>query len=75
MIKKTDTTTPNIKDKVYSMFILGTDGDGYKQALSYQLGGLIFFSHDIKNKTQCSNFIKEIKENSKYPLFLSKKYL
>ena len=28
-------------------------------------------NEDIKDKTQCSNFIKEIKANSKYPLFLS----
>lgn len=40
----------DLKDKVYSMFILGTSGGGYEKALSRPLGGLIFFTYDIESK-------------------------
>lgn len=61
----------NIKEKVYSMFILGTEGDGYKSALQYPLGGLIFFTKDILNALQFSDMIAEIKSQASFPLFLS----
>lgn len=61
----------DIKDKVYSMFIIGTDGGGFEKALSHPLGGLIFFTHDIQSKTQFKNFIDGIKSKSSAPLFLS----
>ena len=61
----------NLQDKVYSMFILGTSGDGYRQALTHPLGGLIFFTHDIESKNQFKNLIDEIKSEATYPLFLS----
>lgn len=61
----------DLKDKIYSMFILGTEGEGYKNALSHPLGGIIFFSHDIKSKEQFKNLVKEIKTKSCHPLFLS----
>lgn len=32
----------DLKTKLYQMFILGTDGDGYKEALRKGLGGIIF---------------------------------
>lgn len=63
--------TMNLIDKVYSMFILGTEGGGYEKALSYPLGGLIFFTHDIQSKDQFKTFIKDIKNKSSAPLFLS----
>lgn len=58
-------------DKVYSMFIIGTEGEGYKKALSHPLGGLIFFTKDIKSTEQFKNLIQNIKVRSRYPLFLS----
>ena len=42
----------DIIDKLCSMFILGTQGDGYKTLLTRPLGGLIFFTHDIQSKNQ-----------------------
>lgn len=58
-------------DKVYSMFIIGTEGEGYQKALSHPLGGLIFFTKDIKSTEQFKNLIQNIKVRSRYPLFLS----
>lgn len=61
----------NIKEKVYQMFILGTDGDGYKKALNDGLGGIIFFTHDIQTPEQFKTLIKECKSIAKIPPFLS----
>ncbi|MBO5434665.1 glycoside hydrolase family 3 protein [bacterium] len=61
----------DIKDKLYSMFILGTQGGGYEKLLTHPLGGLIFFTHDIQSKEQFKNLIKNIKNKAKYPLFFS----
>ena len=58
-------------DKVYSMFIIGTDGGGYEKALNYPLGGLIFFTYDIKSKEQFKKLVDDIKQKSTAPLFLS----
>ncbi len=61
----------DLKDKIYSMFILGTEGEGYKKALAHPLGGLIFFTHDIHSKEQFKNLVSEIKSKATTPLFLS----
>ena len=61
----------NLIDKVYSMFIIGTEGGGYEKALSHPLGGIIFFTHDIQSKEQFKNLIKNVKKKSSAPLFLS----
>ena len=61
LLKQQVYKTMNLIDKVYSMFILGTEGGGYEKALSYPLGGLIFFTHDIQSKDQFKTFIKDIK--------------
>ena len=61
----------DIKDKVYSMFIIGTDGGGYEKALFYPLGGLIFFTHDIQTKDQFKTLVNDIKKKATFPLFLS----
>ena len=61
----------NIREKLYQMFILGTDGDGYKEALKNNLGGIIFFTKDIQSKEQFKNLIADIKSISKTPPFLS----
>lgn len=60
-----------LKEKLYQMFILGLEGNGYKQALEQGLGGVIFFTKDIQTKTQFQDLINEIKSESKIPPFLS----
>ena len=60
-----------LKEKLYQMFILGTEGEGYKQALKQGLGGIIFFTKDIQTKDQFKNLINEIKSESLIPPFLS----
>lgn len=61
----------DLKTKLYQMFILGTDGDGYKDALAKGLGGIIFFSHDIKSPEQFKKLTTEITKMAKFPPFLS----
>lgn len=53
------------------MFILGTDGDGYKKALTNGLGGMIFFTKDIQTPNQFKTLINDIKSISKIIPFLS----
>ncbi len=60
-----------LKEKLYQMFILGLEGEGYKQALSQGLGGVIFFTKDIQTPEQFKKLISEIKTLSKVPPFLS----
>lgn len=54
---------------VYQMFILGTGN--LDEALRRGLGGVIFFTRDIKSKEQFKNLISEIKSKSLIPPFLS----
>lgn len=61
----------NLRQKLYQMFILGTDGDGYKKALQNGLGGIIFFTHDIKTPEQFKALIQECKKYAVIPPFLS----
>jgi len=61
----------DLKTKLYQMFILGTDGDGYKLALGKGLGGVIFFTYDIKTQDQFKQLISDIKLKAKIPPFLA----
>lgn len=61
----------NLREKLYQLFVLGTDGDGLQTALKQGLGGVIFFSHDIESKKQFTNLIIDLKKISKTPPFLS----
>lgn len=61
----------DLKTKLYQMFILGTDGNGYKEALSKGLGGIIFFTKDIQAPEQLKNLISDIKAKSLISPFLS----
>ncbi len=61
----------DLRQKVYQMFLLGTSGDGYLQALENNLGGVIFFTDDIETSEQFSNLIKNIKSISLTHPFLS----
>lgn len=60
----------NLKQKVYQMFILGTEGGGYKAALENNLGGIIFFTRDIQSADQFKHLINEVKHIGTSP-FLS----
>lgn len=53
------------------MFILGLDGNGYKEALAKGLGGIIFFTKDIQTPEQFKNLCAEITSQSKITPFLS----
>jgi beta-N-acetylhexosaminidase len=61
----------NLKEKLYQMFIIGTEGGNYEQALKYGLGGIIFFTKDIKSVEQFKVLISKIKKMSKISPFLS----
>lgn len=60
-----------LKEKLYQMFILGTDGNGYLEALHNGLGGIIFFTHDIRTSLQFKDLISDIKTGSLISPFLS----
>lgn len=60
-----------LKEKLYQMFILGLDGGGYKKALSDGLGGIIFFTNDIKSSAGLKNLCKKINMSAMIPPFLS----
>lgn len=62
----------NLRQKVYRMFILGTSGGGYENALKEGLGGIIFFTCDIQTAEQFKSLVKNIKSLSSVKnLFLS----
>lgn len=66
-----------IKKKLYQMFILGLDGTelgsnpNLINALKNGLGGVIFFTQNIKSVEQISNLTNEIKTHCKIVPFLS----
>ena len=61
----------DLKTKLYQMFILGTEGDGYMQVLEKGLGGMIFFTKDIQSKDQFKNLVSDIKSKALITPFLS----
>lgn len=61
----------DIRQKLYQMFILGTEGNGYSDALKNNLGGIIFFTNDIQSKEQFKKLILDIKSLSLTVPFLS----
>lgn len=61
----------DLKTKLYQMFILGTEGERYIQALEKGLGGMIFFTKDIQSKDQFKNLVSDIKSKALIPPFLS----
>lgn len=67
----------SIIKKIYQMFILGFEGPDLKnnpnliKALKYGLGGVIFFTQNIKTVEQFKNLINDIKEQATIDLFLS----
>lgn len=61
----------DIREKLYQMFILGLEGGGYKDALKSGLGGIIFFTKDIKTSEQFRASADEINAGALVPPFLS----
>lgn len=67
----------NIKNKIYQMFIAGLEGEelkgspNLKKALNEGLGGVIFFTRNIKTEEQFKKLIRDIKEESTIAPFLS----
>lgn len=66
-----------IKNKLYQMFILGLEGENLCEnpnlihALKRNLGGVIFFTQNIKTSKQFKKLICEIKEQTEIIPFLS----
>jgi len=60
-----------LREKVYQMFILGTDSGGWREALRCGLGGIIFFTHDIQSVEQFKNVTDECRKLALIPPFLS----
>lgn len=58
-----------MKELIYQKFILGCQNSD--DALKNGLGGVIFFTKDIKTTEQFKDLIKSIKSKSKIPPFLS----
>ena len=52
----------DLEEKLYQMFILGTEGNGYIEALSKGLGGVIFFTKDIVSIPKFTALINKIKK-------------
>lgn|SRR5574344_107959 len=64
----------NLKEKINQMFIVGYERQETKslyQLLQDGLGGIIFFTENIKEKIQIQNDIKNLVENSMIMPFLS----
>lgn len=61
----------SLKQKLYQMFILGCEGKAYKQALEKGLGGVIFFTDDIKSEKQFKTLTDDIKSRALITPFLS----
>ncbi len=61
----------DIREKLYQMFILGLEGEGYKEALKSSLGGVIFFTKDIKTPQQFKKLCEEIRSSAAAAPFLS----
>ena len=57
----------SLRQKLYRMFILGTEGGGYKNC-DELLGGIIFFTHDIQSVEQFKKLTSELKSKA---VFLS----
>ena len=61
----------DLKEKLYQMFILGTEGGNLDEALKNGIGGVIFFTKDIQSDEQFKNLITDIKQKCKIKPFLS----
>ena len=60
-----------LKSKLYQMFILGVDLKNTPQALSEGLGGVIFFTRDIKSTEGFKLLIQDLDKKAKIKPFFS----
>lgn len=66
-----------LKEKILQMFVMGLEGlelegnPNLIDALKNGLGGVIFFTQNIKTSNQFKSLIIDIKNSAKYPPFLS----
>lgn len=61
----------DIKTQLYQMFILGTEGEGYRSALKKGLGGIILFTRDVQTPEQIKTLTDNIKIQALIPPFIS----
>ena len=61
----------DIRQKLYQMFIRGTEGGDYSAALEQGLGGIIFFTKDIQSTAQFKLLVEDIKSKALIPPLLS----
>lgn len=67
----------DLRQKIYQMFVLGLEGENLSEnpnlinALHDGLGGVIFFTQNIKNTEQFKNLVKDIKNEAVVAPFLS----
>lgn len=67
----------NIRQKLYQMFVIGLEGEELQEnpnlvdALQNGLGGVVFFTRNIKTTAQFKNLIENIKIKALIPPFLS----
>lgn len=66
-----------LKQKINQLFIAGFEGENpdkckeFQELLKNGLGGVIFFTQNIKSKEQFKNIIKSINQKALMPLFLT----
>lgn len=60
-----------LKEKLYQMFILGLEGGCYEDALKNGLGGIIFFTKDIRTAEQFKDLTGRINKIASIKPFLS----
>ena len=67
----------NLKEKINQLFILGYEGEDFRSNIEFVkllengLGGIIFFTQNIRNEKQFQNQVELIKSISKITPFLS----
>ncbi len=66
-----------LRQKILQLFITGFNGENYRlnkyfvQMLQNGLGGVIFFTHNIKSESQIKKLTEELTKEAVFPLFLS----
>ena len=61
----------DLREKVYQMFIFGSEGGKVETALRAGAGGVIFFTKDIQSKEQFRKLVSSLQSVAKIPPFLA----
>ena len=66
----------SLEEKVGQLLMFAFQGDSYNEQLDMQIrklkvGGIIYFSRNIKNKEQVQRLNEKIKQNAKIPPFIA----